>query len=359
MEIYKKIILFIAFFIFIYVIFDLYQRKQRLALYLFNVKENFDLPNPSSQSSEDIELNRMIYTDQQKITSMSPEDMNMPLSQYVVKASYNSACTGNYVNTKAIEYLISRGCRFVDFEVFDISGIPHVAFSKDPTFKSIDSKNKILLNDALTTVVTCAFSSKSPNLKDPLFINLRIKSNNNNIYKLVAKSVDATLKPKLYNGKINDNTNVSDMAGKIVLLVDKTIRYDYKDYTGCGPKDTNCYDLSKYINMESGSDYLRLNQYSTMLDQKKNRPRILDDNEHTDKKYINLVIPDFNMKNTANPSIGAFVKEYGCQIVAYKFYNKDAQLEEYETLFNDNRYGTLKLADTIIYLTKEDEELNA
>ena len=65
------------------------------------------------------------------------------------------------------------------------------------------------------------------------------------------------------------------------------------------------------------------------------------------------------MKNTTNPSIGKFVTDYGCQIVAYKFYNKDAQLEEYEMLFNENRYGILKLAESIIYLTKEDEELNA
>ena len=129
MEIYKKIILFIAFVIFIYIIFDLYRRKQALALYLLNVKENFDVPNPS-QSSEEIELNSMIYKDQQKITSVSTADMNMTLSQYVVKASYNSACTGNYVNTKAVEYVISRGCRFVDFEVFDISDVPYVAFSK-------------------------------------------------------------------------------------------------------------------------------------------------------------------------------------------------------------------------------------
>ena len=358
MEIYKKIILLIAFFIFIYIIFDLYQRKQALVLYLFNRKENFDVPNPS-QSSEDIEFNHMINTNQQKITSVSTEDTNMPLSQYVVKASYNSACTGNYVNTEAVEYVISRGCRFVDFEVFDMSNVPHVAFSKDPTFNSIDSKNKILLNDVLTKVVTTAFSSKSPNLKDPMFINLRIKSNKNSLYKLVAKTIDASLKPKLYNDKINGKTKLSDIMGKIVLLVDKTIRYDYKDYTSCGANDKNCYDLSKYINIESGSNYVRLNQYSTILEEPIMRPRILDDNENTDKKYINLVIPDFNMKNTTNPPIGKFIKEHGCQIVAYKFYNKDAQLEEYEMLFNENRYGTLKLVDAIIYLTKEDEEIKA
>jgi len=358
MEIYKKLILFIAFLIFIYIVFDLYQRKQTLALYLFNRKENFDVPNPS-QSNEEIELNRMIYTNQQKITSISQPDANMPLSQYVVKASYNSACTGNYVNSKAIEYVISRGCRFVDFEVFDISNVPYVAFSKDTTFKSIDSKNKILLDDALTTVATTAFSSKSPNLKDPMFIHLRIKSKSDNVYKNVAKSVDASLKSKIYNGKIDDKTKLSDVMGKIVLFVDKTIRYDYKKYSACGPIDKNCYDLTKYINIESGSEYLRLNQYSNVLDQQTNRPRILDDNNSTDKKYIHLVIPDFNMKITNNPSIGKFVKDYGCQIVAYKFYNKDAQLEEYEMLFNENRNGTLKLAEAIIYLTKEDEELNA
>ena len=358
MEIYKKIILLIAFLIFIYIVFDLYQRKQAFVRYLFDIKENFDIPN-ASQSNEDIELNSMIFKDQPKITSVSEQDKNMPLSQYVIKASYNSACTGNYVNTKAIEYVISRGCRFVDFEVFDISNVPSVAFSKDPTFKSIDSKNKISLDDALTTVVTTVFSSKSPNSKDPMFIHLRIKSNNNDIYKMVAKSVDASLKSKLYNGKVKDKTKVSDIMGKIVLLVDKTIRYDYKNYTGCLKNDKNCYDLSKYVNIESGSEYLRLDQYSKVLDQQKNRPRILDNNNSTDKNYIHLVIPDFNMKNTTNPSIGKFVTDYGCQIVAYKFYNKDAQLEEYEMLFNENRYGILKLADSIIYLTKEDEELNA
>jgi hypothetical protein len=301
----------------------------------------------------------MMDITQQKITSVNVADSDMPLSQYVVKASYNSACTGNYVNTKAIEYVITRGCRFVDFEVFDISNIPYVAFSKDPTFKSIDSKNKILLDEALTTVITTAFSSKSPNLNDPMFIHLRIKSKDNDVYKVVAKSVDASLKSKLYDGKIDEKTKLQDVMGKIVLFVDKTIRYDYKKYTSCEIIEKNCYDLSKYINIESGSEYLRLNQYSTILDQPNTRPRILDDNKSTDKTYIQLVIPDFNMKNTANPSIGKFVKDHGCQIVAYKFYNKDSFLEEYEALFNENSYGTLQLVDAIVYLTKEDEELNA
>ena len=54
------------------------------------------------------------------IQSIQPKIANMPLKEYCVKASYNSAVSGKSVNKNMIKYVLNRGCRFLDFEVFYI-----------------------------------------------------------------------------------------------------------------------------------------------------------------------------------------------------------------------------------------------
>ena len=71
----------------------------------------------------------------------------------------------------------------------------------------------------------------------------------------------------------------------------------------------------------------------------------------TSVKNMYVIIPDANTnkKYIKNPDYKQFVKDYGCQIVPYKFYNKDTQLTEYEKFFNDNKSACVPMALAVNY----------
>jgi hypothetical protein len=67
-----------------------------------------------------------------------------------------------------------------------------------------------------------------------------------------------------------------------------------------------------------------------------------------------VIMPDINTnkKYIKNPDYKNFVKDYGTQIVPYKFYNKDLQLSEYEKFFNDNKSACVPMAMAIDYFSQ-------
>jgi hypothetical protein len=106
-----------------------------------------------------------------------PDITDLPITKYTVKSSYNSACSGSSgtISSEMLKYTLSRGCRFIDFEISSVDGTPYVISTENS--KLID-KNKIRkLSDILSTVVTYGLSDstgRAPNINDPLFIHLRI-----------------------------------------------------------------------------------------------------------------------------------------------------------------------------------------
>ena len=100
-----------------------------------------------------------------------------------------------------VKYVIERGCRFLDFEVFLIDNKPKVTYSVDKTYQTYETENSILLDNILSAVVNSAFARPSPNYQDPLFIQLRVKTKDNSIYKMIAKSVDFTFEEQIVQQK--------------------------------------------------------------------------------------------------------------------------------------------------------------
>jgi hypothetical protein len=306
--------------------------------------------------------------------------IGLPLKEYCIKAAYNSAVTGYYVNLDMIKYVLSRGCRFLDFEIFyvgtktyDINGSPkitykpRVAYSTDKTFTTIDTENSLLLDDVLTTVVTNAFSSPCPNLRDPLFINLRIKSNNKDVYKAVATSIHNILTPKLYVDttsvqtpqpiiKVTKSTLLSQIMGKAIICMDSTIDSKYSDDTnkcsGAEPIDT-CYNLTDFINIDTSSEDLTLQTYHDVI----NHERVPIKVDHilmtTNIETMKYVVPDTKYDNSLNPNISDFILKYGIQIPAFRFYKNDKKLMNYETFFNDNSSAFVPLAIASTYFEKQ------
>lgn len=344
MPLSRKILIAIIILLFSYILYRLLQKRQEV------MREN-------SQKSKEGFNKEGFENAKNSIVAQSINSANtgMPLAQYCVKGSYNTALTGNTISLDMIKYVLSRGCRFVDFEVFYIDDTPYVAYTNDSTYTSIQTENKLLLDEVLTKTVLYAFGPNAPNAKDPLFIHIRVKSTNNNVYKAVGKSVDYALRDKLYEKPVDDKTKLADIMGKVVLIMDKTINYDYGDYSRCGSKDLNCYDLTKFVNIESGSEYVKLFRYNEVLLKQPKQPTVSNDNETVDVKSVQIVLPDFNTKNIKNPNFGEFVMNYGSQIVPFRFYQKDDELANYEKVFSDNSSGIMPMSKTMLYFKKQKE----
>ena len=304
--------------------------------------------------SPESEYNGLVESTPTSIVSIGKPYTDRPLKEYVIKSSYNSAITGKSVSAEMVKYLLKRGCRLLDFEVLFIDENPYVTYTTDPNLEVINTDNKILLDNILTTAVSQAFTQPSPNYEDPLFIHLRLKSKNNDIYKAVAKSIDATLRGKLYSKKITNKTKLSDIMGKVVIIMDKTINRKYETDSLCKITDKNCYKLSNYVNLESGSDLLYYNTYADILNQSYNIVRVVDKCDYcTNVSHNRMIIPDKLNGNTNNPDALELIGKHGCQIVTQRFYLKDENLSKYEKIFDDNKGGIIPLAFVLEYIQKQ------
>jgi len=296
-------------------------------------------------SSPETEIASLKTEGDVKIQNTNVKAYNLPLKEYCIKSSYNSAYTGRYINTDMVKYVISRGCRVLDFEVYLIDGKPCVGASTDEANTTLDTENSILLDRVFNTIMTNAFTAIGcPNSEDPLFINLRIKSNDPSVYKEVAKVVEVDLRPKLHVRPVTKETKLSDIMGKVILMVDKTVNYDYKKLTKCQPNEQHCFDLTSYVTLETGSEDLFLVKYGDIVNQYGLSIHIMNDNSHTNIQNMLFISPDYDTVNDNNPDFLELVKEYGSQIVPYAFYHKDSELVEYEKFFDDHKTAFVPLS---------------
>jgi len=395
MSIVKKILIFVTVVIFLVVLWRLIVVRMALRK-SFGPGNNIPGTNieglePFSflSTNEAVELRRVENSSKITVKSAPSSIRDLSLSELCVKASYNSAISGNYVNLDMLGYVIGRGCRYLDFEILyvpiDESSAasnqyapmkPVVGFTNATDYSTVGSYNTIVLDKVLGYAVATAFSPSCPNHKDPLFINLRVKSNNTSIYPDIAAALDNSIGPKIYSDTaktvytnlstytginpalpVTKNTLLGDIMGKVVVLIDKTIYPNYVNYTsncphastapnGSGP----CYDLANYVNAQNGSQDTNLVLYSFVT--VKPPIQILDDDVHTTVQNITVANPDnMFLMNPANknPNYGDYILKYGCQWVPYRFYQNDVALETYEKFFNDHGSGFVPMVSAISY----------
>ena len=358
MNYFNMFIYILIFVILLHVFFQLYRTRIVKFLYFKDNKEGMIGLDDNDEYNK--LKNNKNFLNIGNTQSIQSKYANLPLKEYCIKTSYNSATTGKSVNKNMVKFVLSRGCRCLDFEVFYTKKLnnymPVVAESSDPDFKLFDTDNSISLESVFSTIVTNAFSNTSPNKKDPLFIHLRIKTKDTNCYAEVAKLIDSILKPKLFEGQVTRETKLAELMGSIVVVIDKTIHRDYKEYAKCNASDVNCYDLSNYIHAESGSQLINLLDLTKVESQAFNPPLIKDDNVSTTVVTSKLVLPQENIKY--NPVMKNMVLNHGIQMVGYKYSIADENLVDCETFFNDNKGGIVPLGAAIPYFDRIQKELN-
>ena len=393
MTLIKKFLILITILVFLIVLW----RLIIIRITLRKEMEGFGIGSLFS-STESKEMTKVESDQPVNIRSSPASIRDLSLCELCVKASYNSALSGNYISLDMLQYVINRGCRYLDFEVLYVQDDPNgdtsvvqniekmgsnnkekkgnlpykavVGHTTDPNYISITSENVVLLSRVLISAVSNAFVASCPNYQDPLFINLRIKSNNKNVYSEVASAIDSTkIHDKIYYDstnpvftnalnneqiypakKVTRDTKLSNIMGCVVISVDKTINPNWRDISKCDSANGPCYHLNNYVNIQSGSEDMNLILYS--LAAKRPQIQILNDNLHTTVETLTVANPDnVYLLNTSNPNpnYSDYILKYGCQWLPNRFYQNDSALENYEKFFNDHDSGFVPLSVAISY----------
>lgn len=360
-SIIRNLLIFFILLFFVYLIVSLIVKrkiiqKREIELQIeaqTNLEEEAKLQEGFTFNTQNGELSSIKVSSGSLVIKNVSKNTNLPLREFCIKASYNSALTGNYINTDMIKYVLSRGCRFLDFEVYSIKDKPYVAYSTSSTFDS-QTENTVLLSDVLKTIAQSGFMAPSPNPQDPLFIQFRIKTTDNDLYIQIAMSLHENLKTRLYKGKVNGSTPLSELLGKIIIVIDRSTSPNYSCNLSSSTTNQK-YNLKNYVNMESGGNNLRIFKYSQIMNQQTTPIYVNDDGITTTSNCntgntMKLVVPDigYNIIGISrNPSPIQLITDYGVQIIAYRFYQVDSNLQSYEQLFSDGQSAFTPMAQVL------------
>ena len=336
MDLNRKIIILVIILLSIYIIYNLLKSRQAIKINYIKeqnaLKEGFDATGVS-------------------IASIPEKYYSLPIREFIVKSSYNSAINDKNLATKEqIKAVLERGCRLIDFEIYTRNNIEYVSYSEDPEYQSMDSGNeestRLSLGDAFNTVVGYAFTSPSPSPNDPLFLLLRIKNNSSESYSRIAKLMDYAFKNHLYKGKFNGETELQKLMNKIVIVLDKTSSPNYKNNVKCSSNP--CFQLSDYIHIETGSVQFPKYTYGN-LETLPQKPVMTSGKLRTDIQTFMMITPaqidNFKMLGSAD-----IISKWHPQFLLCKFYNSGKELQEYEDVFNENQSSFVPIAAIV---TKE------
>ena len=395
MTILKNIVVFLVLMLFFGLIYNLIrQRQQILALEGFQEGITFFTPTP---------VNELVSLQNKDPTGISNvKDTSLPLIQYCMKGSYNTAFTGNYMNKDMVKYVITRGCRFLDFEVYpntEADGNTNLI----PTVSCKIATPQITetLEDILNTVGTYGFMGNNvPNADDPIFIHLRIYTNGNNyLYSQIASVIkqsklysadpsrsklyqkDNVAIPVIMNSYSSNtpSTKFSDIMGKVIIILNKDTFPDYDDEKYLcdnnaspapasvqtkvpAPAPSNkCVNLKDFVNMLSGNSNPTYS-YSQLMEQNKSPPIVNDNGKICDNiKSFKIVFPDTGSSYLGLGSVANYVQlpsQYGAQVLMYPFYNNDADLGDYEKLFANTGAAFVPMAVMVNTIKSEINKKN-
>jgi hypothetical protein len=123
-------------------------------------------------------------------------------------------------------------------------------------------------------------------------------------------------------GKNLGNVPLLELAGKIVIIVDKS-----------NTAFMDNIDFKEYVNMTSNSVFMRTLRFTEYV---KNTPDI-DEMKTYNKQNMTIVLPD-NGANPDNPG-SLLSRALGCQMVAMRYQKQDSNLAEDTNFFNENGHA--------------------
>jgi hypothetical protein len=301
-------------------------------------------------------FNRDLTTFNPRIYKVSEDEYkyNIPIRDYFVMSSYNSCVGGDafqdWVDIEILKRLIKSAVRGFDFELYMKDGECVVAVGPDAEkgkFMLKGSYNYLDFGEVLKTLDSYGFGTVS-NSSDPIFVNLRIKSTNPEIYYKISKIIQDnsiirtknritdktfTVYANLYkkyqykNQKVKNiiNEPLKIIKNKMVFICNDIAENSFwgewnEDYTG---RAKNNYKFMECINISNViGNCLPMSNYGV----------VFSHNAGQLKKDLKLIhgisVPDFSVDPDKN---GKWEKhaEIGVQLIYMKFYKRDGELISY------------------------------
>jgi len=293
-----------------------------------------------------------------KISNIGKSDHQFKLRDYFVASSYNSCCGGNvlkdFVDMVPLNEVIQQGARWLDFEIYSIDGSPIVAAGPDPTpdgkYCLKGTYNSLSFKKVMGQVNMLAFSGlNAPNPDDPLFLSFRIKTNNKNIYSIMANVLNKTFSGKFlgpkygHDGKYNKSGN--DVIPNIPLMNLKQKVIIFVDDPNSNYRDTS---FEEYVNM-SGHNYVGdsmpfVTTYRNIDVIQAYDPKAL---RNQNKKFLGISMPDFTKIVSNSPA--TIHHSFGIQFVLMNYALLDHNMEYYLNFFNNNGSAFVLKPDHLRY----------
>lgn len=278
---------------------------------------------------------------------------NLTLSNYCIKASLNSAYNNYTIDcdpanpNNRLGIVLNRGVRFLDFEIYSLGGNPIVGYSTTYDQKNTNNEATNNVKDTfiqLNNVFQFISLNKPKTVTDPLFIQLRFKTQLSNIYENVVNYIKQIFGGALYSGKITGNTLLSEIANKIIIVV---------DYQHSNTSYQQHSSLRNLVNLEIGNSSVNAITTYTTTDLIKSTQKRININSdgvtitsNEKPPMLTLAYPD--ILSTANPDVKTMMINQCPNIIQCRYDFDDANLELYEKIFGNQGFVPLGSAYSIV-----------
>lgn len=289
------------------------------------------------------------------------------LLDYCIKGSANSAFSGSYTSNEMIQYVLSRGVRFLDLQVFWIDGQngqdAYVGYTSNKLSYAPDGiKNTNIppLSYILSTIVKNAFVQLQgsnyvvTNPTDPLFIQIRLQTDTSTmtaLYDRIQKILSVALRD---NSISYGNTQVSQFTPLSQIHKKLLIGFDSDDYYTVRPDGNNPND---YVNFLTNSETMRMltyNEVNPTYNINISPPKSIGQYT-TDVANFYYVQPDNDTSPQPNPNALQVVKMYGTQVILNQYYAADTNLINSEVMFSACNGGIVPLRLCLAYINNTAE----
>ena len=355
MHILKKMLILVIVFVTIYVIHYLLKTRNTLKL-----KAQQELEKKHVEGFGEDEIQKVMQSNEPvAIDAVLDKFLDLPLREFIVKSSYNSAISGTFANQEMIRILLQRGVRLLDFEIYTDTNIEYVSYSKDNEFTmntANEPSERLSLASALETVNAYSFIMPSPSPNDPLFLSLRVKnklSDQKDVYKRIADILNTTFPNRLYqdsSGKaidVNGSTPFKDIMGKIIVIFDTEGKIsNYQKY--CADDKNTCSKIYPFVNIPANiATGLPIYNYNDVTTKYHERVLQQGDGFGTTINTFVMVAPPVDDIIQIPPPKEVINSSFP-QFILYKFYIQNANLAEYEDIFNQANSSFVPISSFLI-----------
>ena len=244
-----------------------------------------------------------------------------PISNYYIKSAYNCCSLGNYSNdyvgTCILTTILKQGVRCLDFEIYSVNNLPVVATSTNKRYNNKETYNSIPFQQVLYLLSDQAFTGDiAPNPEDPLFLHLRIKSNNIKMFSALNRMLSGI--KTLYSGQVPNTTKLSELMGKTIIIVHN--------------KNKLYIDQGLTHNMISGTSSFNMYEYDNI--------RTMSTIELGEMKKRNKMTIMLPSRTSPDPDNIDFAKviNMNCNIIAMRYQKNDQQLANYNSIFAESAF---------------------